>query len=73
MPVFTFSHYKSSCHSNQSYYPFGTKYLFVPPANRCYMRNLVRIGSMATEEMSFENVDRRRTEDGCLPILQAHL
>ena len=31
--------------------------LFVPPAYRCYMRNMVRIGFMASEEMSFENVD----------------
>ena len=36
-------------------------HLFVPPAYRCYMRNLLRIGFMASEEMSFENVDGRRT------------
>ena len=37
------------------------RHLFVPPAYRCYMWNLVRIGFMASEEMSFENVDRRQT------------
>ena len=67
---FHFSHYKSmetlSFHSNQSSYPIGTKNtLFVPPAYRCYRWNLVRIGFMASAEMSFENVDgRRRTDDG---------
>ena len=50
-----------SCHSNQSSYPIGTKtQFFVPPAYRCYMWNLVRIGFMFSEEMSFENVDGRR-------------
>ena len=54
-----------SFHSNQSSYPIGTKtQLFVPPAYRCYMWNLVRIGVMASEEMSFENVDGRRMTDG---------
>ena len=63
MPIFIFCHYKSmatvSCHSIQSSYPIGTKktILFVPPAYRCYILNMVRIGSMASEEMSFENVD----------------
>ena len=62
---FHFSHYKSvetiSFHSNQSSYPIGTKtQLFVPPASRCYTWNLVRIGFMASEEMSFENVDGHR-------------
>ena len=57
-----FSHYKSmatiSCHGSQSSYPIGTKtILFVSPAYRCYMRNMARIGFMASEEMSFENVD----------------
>ena len=28
---------------------------------------------MASEEMSFENVDGQRTDDGCLYILYAHL
>ena len=37
---------------------FGQKtVLFVPPAYRCYLWNMARIGSMASEEMSFENVD----------------
>ena len=39
--------------------------LFVPPAYRCCIRNLARIGFMASEELLFENVD----DDGCLPIL----
>ena len=45
-----------SCHSNQSSYPIGIKkcpYL-------CYMWKLVRIGFMASEEMSFENADEQR-------------
>ena len=59
---FHFSHYKSmetiNFHSNHSSYPIGTKtQLFVPPAYRCYMWNLVRIGFMTSEAMSFENVD----------------
>ena len=70
---FHVSHYKSmetiSFHSNQSSYPTGTKkktQLFVPPAYRCYIWNLVRIGFMDSDEMSFENVDGRRTTDACL-------
>ena len=44
-----------------SSYPTGTKIIiFVSPAYRCYMRNLVRIGFMASDGMSFENVDGRR-------------
>ena len=77
---FHFSHYKSvetiSCHSNLSSYPIGKKkkkkkkkQLFVPLAYRCCMWNLIRIGCMALEEMSTENVNERRTEDGCLSIL----
>ena len=73
---FHFSHYKSmetiSCHSNRVLIRLGQKtILFVPPAYRCYMWNMVRIGFMASEVMSFENVDgrRRRTDDGCLAIL----
>ena len=60
---FHFSHYKSMetiiCHSNQSSYPIGTKktILFIPPTYRCYVWNMARIGFMASEEMSFENVD----------------
>ena len=62
-----FSHYKSmgtiSCHSNQSSYPIGTKNTtFLPPTYRCYMSNMKRIGLTASEEMSFENVDRRTTD-----------
>ena len=43
-------------------------FFFVPPAYRCYIWNLVRIRSIASVEMSFENVDGR-TDDGHLPIL----
>ena len=47
------------------------------PAYRCYMLKIVRIGFMASLEMPFENVDDGRTDgrtnDGYLPILQAHL
>ena len=71
MAVLSYFHYNSmatvSCHSNQSSYPFGLKkktILFVPPAYRCYIRNMVRISSMASEEMSSENVDGRTTTDG---------
>ena len=71
LPISTFSHYKSmeiiSCHSNQSSYPIATKTIsFVPPAYRCYMWNMARIGFVASEEMSFENVDDGRTTDACL-------
>ena len=31
--------------------------LFIPPAYRCYMWNMARIGFLASEEMPFENVD----------------
>ena len=51
--------------------------LFVPPTFRCYMWNMARTGFIASEEMSFENVDDGRTDDddgrtddGCLPILK---
>ena len=68
MPIFIFLHYKSmttiSCHNNQSSYPIGTKNNFnrppPPPAYRCYMWNMARIGFLASEKMSFENVDGRR-------------
>ena len=65
---FHFSHYKSmatvSCYSNQSSYLIETKStLFVPPACRCYMWNLVWIGYMVSEEMLFENVDNGRMTD----------
>ena len=64
--------------------------IFTPPPSaphRCYMWNMVKIGFTASEEMSFENVDRqtdgrRRTTDAYLyykltnepsaPIVQAH-
>ena len=48
----------------------------LPPVCRCYMWNLVKIGFMASEEMSFENADRRMPTDndnGCLPTLSAQL
>ena len=59
---FHFSHYKSmatvSSYSIQSSFPNGTKrhYSF-PLGSRCYMQNLVRIGFVASEEMSFENIE----------------
>ena len=62
--------------ATSSKYPIGIKtILFVPHGYRCYMWNIVRIGFMASEEMSFENVDegRWRMDDGCMAILQAHL
>ena len=76
--TFHFSHYNSmetiSCHSNQISYPIGTKtQLFVPSNYRCYMWNMERIGFTVSEEKSFENVDGQTTDDGCLPILLAHL
>ena len=40
---------------------------FAPPAYRCYMWNMARIGFLASEEMSFENIDDDRwttTTDG---------
>ena len=66
-----------SCHSNQSSNPTRIKkktLLFVPPAFRCYMYNMERIGLTALEEMSFENVDDERTDGGrtdagCMYIL----
>ena len=66
---FIFPHYKSmatvSHHSNQRSDPIKIKTpLFVPPAHRYCMWNLERIGFMALEEMSFENVDRWRRTDG---------
>ena len=60
-----FSHYKSratiSCHSNQFLSDWDKKktILFVPPGYRCYMWNMVRIGFMSSEDISFENVDGR--------------
>ena len=70
---FHFSHYKSieivSWHSNQSSFLIGTKtHLFLPPAYRCYMWNLVRIGFMASEEMSLENIDRWRMDGRRMPV-----
>ena len=68
LSISSFSHYKSmgtiSCHSNQSSYPSGIKNTTFrsPPTYRCYMWNMRRIGLTASEEMSFENVDRR--DDG---------
>ena len=52
-----------SFHSNQSSYPTGIKNItFVPPTYRCYIWNMERICPTALEEMSFENVDGRRTD-----------
>ena len=72
MPIFTFSHYKSvatiSYHSNQISYPIGTKKnIICSPAYRCYMRNMARIGFMASEEMLFENVDDGRADGRRMP------
>ena len=48
--------------------------LFVPPTFRCYILNMRRIGPVASEKKSFENVDDgRQTDDGYLYILKAHL
>ena len=58
-----------SCHSNQSSYPTGIKSItFVPPTCRCYVCNMERIGLTASWEMSFENVDGRRTADACILV-----
>ena len=55
---FHFSHYKSmaniSCHS------YAKNTIIRSPAYWWFMWNLVRISVMASGEMSFENVDRRR-------------
>ena len=40
--------------------------LFVSPAYECYTWNMLRIGFMTSEEMSFENIDNGRTTDGWL-------
>ena len=73
MPIFIFSHYKSmatkSCHSNLilSSYPVGTKNNIV--RFPCLEMLFVKYGKnwlMASEEMSFENVD---DDDRCQPIL----
>ena len=56
-----------SCHGNQFLFDWRQKMpLLVPPAYRCYMWNLVRIGFMASEEMLFETVDDRWTTDAWL-------
>ena len=76
---FHFSHCKSmatlSCHSNQSSFPIGAKNINIRPppisTNRCYIWNMVRICITASEEMLFENVRRRRTNDGWMAILWA--
>ena len=60
-----------SCHSNQSSYPTGIKkhtFSFpLPKDAMCYME---RICLMVLEELSFENVDGRRTDgrtpDSCI-------
>ena len=60
-----------SCHSNQISNPTEKTYIFVTPTYRCFMCNMERIGLTVSEEMSFENVDERTTDDvrtdaGCL-------
>ena len=61
---FHFSHYKSmatgSCHSNRSSYPIATKNTTVRFPG-LYMLH-VKFGQNR-EEMLFENVDRRRTDE----------
>ena len=46
------------------------KHNFMSPICRCYMFNMERIGLTASEEISFENVDGRRTDgrtpDACI-------
>ena len=69
---FNFSHYKSvgtiSCHSNQSSCPIGTKtQLFVPPAYRCCMWNMKRIGFTAQRRCRLKKLTdngRQTTTDG---------
>ena len=66
---FPFFHYKSMAAAKATRVLIRLEQktkLFIPPAYRCYMWNLVRIGFMASEEMSFENADGRRTMDACL-------
>ena len=69
--MFHFHHYKSmatvSYRSNQSS-PIAIKNVII--RSNAVMWNLVKIGVMAAEEMSFENVDRRTTttNNGCLAI-----
>ena len=64
---FLFSHYKSmgtiSCHSNQSSYPIGIKkHNFSFPLPIDAICEYEKKGLTASEEMSFENVDGRRTD-----------
>ena len=62
---FHFSHYKSMATAKATRVLIRLEQktkLFIPPAYRCYMWNLVRIGFMASEEMSFENADGWRTD-----------
>ena len=61
---FLFSYYKSmgtiSCHSNQSSYPIGTKNTtFSSPYLKMLYVKYEKNRPTASEEMSFENVDRR--------------
>ena len=44
-------------------------YSFPLPIDAIIMWNMAIIGFMASEVMSFENVDDGQTDDGCLPIL----
>ena len=64
---FLFYHYKSmetiSCHSNQSSYSIEIKNTtFRSPYLQMLYVKYEKIGLTASEEMSFENVDRRRTD-----------
>ena len=72
--TFQFSNYKSmetiSCHSNQRSYPIGTENIIICSTYRRFLWNMERIGFTASEEKSFEIVDRwtadRRTTNVCL-------
>ena len=75
---FHFSHYKSmetiSCHSNQSSYPTGMHIIFVPlPVDAIcviWKESATRLQRRSRLKML---TDGRRTDDGCLYILKAHL
>ena len=49
--------------------PEQKTHLFVPPTYRCFMGNMRRIGLVASEEKSFENVHDGRTDARYLHIL----
>ena len=76
---FHFSHYKSmetiSCHSNQSFYPIGTKKQYylstlhidamceILQESASWLQRKCHLKMLTTDDW------RRRTDDGCLPIL----